>query len=191
MFRCVTSIEILRRSLEGRVADRRLIEWLRRVLPALQQCELLSLRCLLEELSGEPRYLREVLYGLARLRDAVFAERSVDFFDYAVVVRTVSQIDGYVAEALAGSLAGYFDSGDMLASELSYHVYWLLVFRHQRLPDGLREVLGLAQYSPDPIVACRARSNYSKKSSTLKGLMSGTSSHASCWHDIKVGKTYM
>ncbi len=157
LLRCVVSLEILRNAGEGRIADERLMRWLERVMSGLRGCRLDSIRCLLEELSGNPSYLEKLLYGLARLRDMALAEKSVDFFDYSVVVLSLAKIDSSVAEALAEDLESYFDSGNLLASELAYHVYWTLAFYHEALPGRQREVLERAYYSPDAVVACRAK----------------------------------
>ena len=156
LLRCVVSMEILKRLSESYVSDIRLTDQLRRIY-GLRECKPLSLGCLLRELTAASKTVEDIVHGLTRLWDAVFSESSVNFFEYSTIVLSLIRMDADIAKAVAGSLGEYFDSNTLFASELAYHAYWMAVFRHGILPEEQREILERAYYSPDPVVACRAR----------------------------------
>jgi hypothetical protein len=141
---------------DSRLSDGRLAEWLMRVIPSLRECKPLTLECLEDKVPEDPGVLPRVIYGLVRLTDAIFAEGSMNFFDYAAVALTLSRVSDSVAEVLGELLAKYFDSGNIPASELAYPVSFMLVFQHRRTPSDLIERWSLIRYSPDPVAACRA-----------------------------------
>ena len=79
LIRSVASREILKKTSTGHITDKRLTRWLERVLSGFEGCKKASFKCLFEELSGRPDQLESLLYGLARLQDMVFVEKSINF----------------------------------------------------------------------------------------------------------------
>ena len=157
LYRAVASTAILGWDL-SRVKDEILLSWFYRIAPRIDSMRRnCGLVCLLEELMSRREALASLAYGLKRLASKALVKRLIDPLDYSAIVLYLSTKHEQAARVLAHNLVDFFDSDNILASELSYHVLALLAFRHGRLSEDIADVLGLAAYSPDSIIACRAR----------------------------------
>lgn len=160
LYRAVASTAILTWDI-SRVKDETLLSWLYKVssraIPVESDWESdCDLVCLLKELMNKLEASRGLVYGLKRLTSMALVERRVDPLDYSAVALYLSEMHELVATMFARNLIDFFDTDNVLASELSYHVLVLLVFKHDNLPDDIADALRLKVYSPDSIVACRA-----------------------------------
>ena len=140
------------------VRDEVLLDWLRGIAPVTVARGGCGVSCLLEAVASGQEGLDGLVYGLRRLARMALVERRVSPLDYSAVVIYLSGRHEAVAAALARVLLEFFDTDSILASELSYQVLALLVFGHgSALPEDIAGPLRLMAYSPDTVVACRAR----------------------------------
>ncbi len=157
LYRAVASTAILGRSIEN-VKDEALLDWLRRVISKSRPGDHVGAAQLLEELlEGSREDLEGVAYGLSRLTGMALVEGRVDPLDWSAVALHLASENRVASEVLARGLLEFFDSNHVLASELSYHVLAMNAFKYGELPEDAARRLKLITYSPDAIVACRAR----------------------------------
>ena len=160
VYRAVASTAILARDV-SQVRDGVLLEWLRRVAAdAGSVDDSCGAGCLLDRVRGDRGALAGLAYGLRRLTRLALVEKRVDPLDYSALVLHLAADSEVAARMLAGILLGFFDEDDVgaaMGSELSYLVLAVLVFLHDSLPEDAAEALRLMRFSPDAVVACRAR----------------------------------
>ena len=84
-------------------------------------------------------------------------EGLVDPLDYAAAAFRLALESPVLAEALLLSVLPYFDSENIVGSELAYLAAALLILDRRGVPEDVRPSLPHYKYSPDPVVACRAR----------------------------------